>query len=158
MEENCAQILIEGLEKKDKILDRILEEDDRQETLLKAEPFDLDAFEETIDAQNRLTVELEQQDKGFEALYDRLRQDLLDNRAAYSVQIARMQELISQITDKVVTINAANLRIRQMTERQFAMEKETIRQGITTSKVAKGYYNNMNNLNYVAPQFYDSKK
>ena len=158
MEYNCVQILEQSLEKKDEVLDRIIEQNTLQEQLLKQESFDMDAFERTIDEQNRMLAELDKLDEGFETLYDRVRKSLIANKDSYHKEIAHMKELIRQITDKIVTVNAGNLRNQRMAENQFRKEKSAIRQGVSKSKAAMNYYNNMNKLNSVAPQFYDNKK
>lgn len=158
MEQNCVQILARSLEKKNQTLSKIIEQNNIQETILKQETFDMDAFETSVDAQNALIEELDQLDTGFEALYERVREDMMMNKDRYHQEIASMKELIQQITDKVVTVNAGNIRNKRLAESQFKKARENIRNGISKSKVARGYYNNMNNLNHVPPQFYDSKK
>lgn len=158
MEQNCVQILERSLEKKNRTLSKIIEQNNLQETILKEETFDMDAFEATVDAQNELIEELEQLDTGFEALYERVREDMLVNQDKYGQEIASMKDLIQQITDKVVTVNAGNMRNKILAENQFKKARANIRNGVSKSKVARGYYNNMNNLNYVSPQFYDNKK
>ena len=158
MEQNCVQILAQSLKKKSETLNQIIEQNNLQETILKQEEFDMDAFEETVDAQNELVEKLEQLDTGFEALYDRVREDVMHNKDRYRQEIAEMQELIQQITDKVVTVNAGNMRNKRLAENQFRKARAEIRNSVSHSKVARGYYNNMNNLNCVAPQFYDNKK
>ncbi|MCM1037838.1 MAG: flagellar protein FliT [Roseburia sp.] len=158
MEQNCVQILERSLEKKNQTLSKIIEQNTLQETLLKQEEFDMDAFEASIDTQNALVEELEQLDTGFESLYDRVREDMMVNKGKYQQEIASMKDLIQQITDKVVTVNAGNMRNKTLAENQFKKARANIRSGVSKSKVARGYYNNMNNLNYVSPQFYDNKK
>ena len=158
MEYNCVQILAQSLEKKNQVLDQIIEQNALQEQILKQESFDMDAFEQTVDEQNRMLAELDKLDEGFETLYDRVRKNLIANKDGYRKEIAHMKELIQQITDKIVTVNAGNLRNQRMAENQFRKEKNVIRQGVSKSKAAMNYYNNMNKLNSVAPQFYDSKK
>lgn len=158
MEQNCVQILARSLEKKNQTLSKIIEQNNIQEKILKQETFDMDAFEASVDAQNALIEELDQLDTGFEALYERVREDMMMNKDRYHQEIASMKELIQQITDKVVTVNTGNIRNKRLAESQFKKARENIRNGISKSKVARGYYNNMNNLNHVPPQFYDSKK
>ena len=158
MEQNCVQILAQSLEKKSQVLDKIIEQGNLQETILKQDKFDMDAFDKSIDEQNRLIEELDKLDRGFESLYDRIREELLAHKEKYTVEIKRMKELIQQITDKVVIVNAAELRNKRMAENQFKKEKIAIQQSVSKSKVARDYYNSMNKLNCVAPQFYDSKK
>jgi uncharacterized protein YoxC len=69
-----------------------------------------------------------------------------------------MQEAIQDITAKVAKINAGNMRNKLLAENQFKKQKKSIGQSLSKTKVARNYYNNMNNLNNIQPQFYDSKK
>lgn len=158
MEQNCVQILAQSLVKKNEVLDGIIEQNNLQETILKQEAFDMDSFEKTIDEQNRLIEKLNILDSGFEVVYEKSREEILANKAKYSKEIALMQSLIQQITDKIVTVNAGNLRNKTMAEVQFRKEKQAIGQSVSKTKVARNYYNSMNKLNCVAPQFYDNKK
>ena len=69
-----------------------------------------------------------------------------------------MKEQIQQITDKIVTLNAGNMRNKMLAENQFKKKKSEIASGTSKNRVATNYYNSMNNLHYVSPQFYDNKK
>ncbi|MDE5597098.1 MAG: flagellar protein FliT [Lachnospiraceae bacterium] len=158
MEQNCAQILIQSLEKKQQVLDRIIEQNDTQERILKQDMFDMDAFEASIDEQNEMIKELDKLDRGFESFYERVREDIMNHKEKYHNEIAYMKELIQKTTDKVVAINAGSARNKTLAEKQFQAEKKKIQQSVSKTKVARNYYNSMNNLNQVAPQFYDSKK
>lgn len=158
MEQNCAQILIQSLEKKIQVLDGIIRQNNEQEKILKQEAFDMDAFEAAIDEQSELIEALDKLDSGFESFYERVREDITTHKDSYRNEIAYMKELIQKITDKVVTINTGSARNKTLAERQFQKEKRQIQQSVSKTKVARNYYNNMNNLNQVAPQFYDNKK
>ena len=91
-------------------------------------------------------------------LYDRVRVEIMNNRSEYSTEIAQMQTQIQKITDKIVTINAAKMRNQMRAENHFKQKSREIKNAMSKTNATKSYYNNMNNLNYVAPQFYDSKK
>lgn len=158
MERSGAQILLQSLEKKNELLDRMIAQNSAQEEILKQEELDMDAFDAAIDLQSSYVEQLEQLDEGFETTYDRVREELLENRERYRSEITRMKEQIRQITDKIVTINAGNMRNKMLAESQFKKKRRTIGKGASRNKAAKNYYNNMNNLNYVSPQFYDNKK
>lgn len=158
MEQSGAQILLESLEKKNRILDRLIGQIDAQEKILKSDDFDMEAFDKALDAQGAYVEQLDRIDRGFEAVYDRVREELIGNRERYRDEIARMQEQIQQITDKIVTINAGNMRNKMLAENQFKKKRVEIGTGASKSKVARNYYKNMNNLNFVSPQFYDNKK
>lgn len=158
MSQSNAQILMESLEKKNRILDEIIRENEVQEKILKEEKLDMDALDESTDRLGVFAEQLERLDDGFEAVYDRTREELIANKENYRREITRMQELIGQITDKVVKINAAQLRNKRQADSQFRKSRDQIGKAVSQVKASRNYYNNMNRLNYVAPQFYDNKK
>ena len=158
MNQSSAQILLQSLEKKNVLLDQMISLNSEQEVILKREEFDMDAFDEAINRQSACLEELDKLDHGFEAVYDRVREELMQNKERYRTEIAGMKEQIQQITDKIVTINAGNMRNKMLAENQFKRKQLAIGSGMSKNKAASNCYNSMNNLNYVSPQFYDSKK
>lgn len=158
MSQSSIQVLVDSLEKKSRLLDDIIRENEVQEELLKQEELDMDALNASTDRIGSMTEALERLDDGFEAVYDRTREELIADKAAYRGEIARMQKLIGEITDKVVRINAARMRNKLRADQQFKKSREQIGRAVSKMKVSKNYYNSMNNLHYVSPQFYDSKK
>lgn len=158
MDQSIAQILLQSLEKKNQLLDLMIRQNGVQEEILKQEQFDMDAFEAAIDQQSSYVEQLDKLDRGFETVYDRAREELIDNKEKYRDEITRMKEQIQQITDKIVTLNAGNMRNKMLAENQFKKKRQEIGAGVSKNRVARNYYNNMNNLNYVSPQFYDNKK
>lgn len=155
---SSAQILVESLEKKSRILDEIIKENEAQESLFKEEELDVEALDASADRMGALAEKLELLDEGFESVYDRIREELIDNKSAYREEIRRMQELIAVITEKVVGINAARMRNKLQAEKQFKKSRQQIGKVSSKMKASQNYYNNMNRLNYVDPQFYDNKK
>ena len=155
---SSAQILVESLEKKSRILDEIIKENEAQEALFKQNQLDMEALDASADRMGELAEKLELLDEGFEAVYDRIRQELIENKSAYRQEIRRMQELIAVITEKVVGINAARMRNKTQAENQFKKSRQQIGRASSKMKASQNYYNNMNRLNFVDPQFYDSKK
>ncbi|MCH5257868.1 MAG: flagellar protein FliT [Lachnospiraceae bacterium] len=158
MSQNIAQILLQSLEKKNLVLDEIIAQNDLQEDILKQENLDMDALDASVQKIGDLVEELEKLDDGFESVYDRVRTEIMENKSMYRAEITQMQENIQQITDKVVKINAARMRNQLRAENHFKQKAGEIKQAVSKTKVANNYYNNMNKLNYVAPQFYDNKK
>ena len=149
---------MESLEKKSRLLDDVIRENDVQENIFRQEELDMDALNASTDRISSLAEALEKLDDGFEAVYDRTREELIANKAAYRGEIARMQKLIGEITDKVVRVNAARMRNKMRADQQFKKSRERLGKTSSKMKVSKNYYNSMNNLHYVSPQFYDSKK
>ena len=158
MDQSSAQVLLQSLEKKNQLLDQMIRQNGIQEEILKQEEFDMDAFDATIDQQSAYVEQLDQLDRGFESVYDRVREELMENKERYRNEITRMKEQIQQITDKIVTLNAGNMRNKMLAENQFKKKRQEIGTGASKNRVARNYYNSMNNLNYVSPQFYDNKK
>lgn len=158
MSQNSAQILRQSLEKKNTILDAIIEQNSIQEDILKEDNLDMEAFDASIDRIDTLVEELEKLDEGFETLYDKVRVELMNNRQEYRNEIVQMQLQIQQITDKIVTINAGKMRNQMRAENHFKQKSREIKNAMSKTNATKSYYNSMNNLNYVAPQFYDNKK
>lgn len=158
MDQSSAQILLQSLEKKNQVLDLMIMQNDVQEKILKQEEFDMDAFDEAIDKQSSYVEQLDKLDRGFETVYDKVREELIVNKELYRNEIVRMKEQIQQITDKIVTLNAGNMRNKMLAENQFKKKRIAIGTGASKNRVARNYYKNMNNLNYVSPQFYDNKK
>lgn len=158
MSQSSVQILRESLEKKKRVLDEIIRENGVQEKILGAEELDMDALDASTDRLASLAEQLEQLDDGFETLYDRTREELVANKESYRGEIKVMQELIGQITDKVVKINAARMRNERQAKVQFQKTRDQIGKAASKVRASRNYYNNMNRLNYVGPQFYDNKK
>lgn len=94
MNQSGAQILLQSLEKKNELLDQMILQNRAQEQILKQEEFDMDAFDEAIDRQSAYVEELDKLDRGFEAVYDRVREELMENRERYRTEITRMKEQI----------------------------------------------------------------
>lgn len=155
---SSAQILVESLEKKSRILDEIIRENETQELLFKQEDLDMEALDASSDRMGALADKLDLLDEGFESVYDRIRQELIDNKEAYRDEIKRMQALIAEITEKVVGINAARMRNKLQAENHFKKNRQQIGRASSKMKASQNYYNNMNRLSYVDSQFYDTKK
>ena len=136
---SSAQVLVESLEKKSRILDEIMQENEVQELLLKGEELDMEALDASANRMGELAEKLELLDDGFEAVYDRIRQELIENKSAYRTEIKRMQELIAVITEKVVSINAARMRNKLQAENRFKKSRQQIGKASSKMKVSQNY-------------------
>lgn len=88
MIENYLDILADSLQKKSIVLDKIEDENNKQAKMLKSDSFPYDEFDAAIDRKGELIEELTALDDGFDALYQRIREQLQDNRDKYKDQIA----------------------------------------------------------------------
>ncbi len=155
---NYLGILEESLKKKIEVLGRIREVNEAQAELLKEETFNVESFDRCVDEKDLYINELNSLDEGFNHLYDEIKRELADNKDAHAEQIKRLQELITEITDRSVGIQAQENRNKAMVEKYFAGQRMGLGHERRTSKAAYGYYQNMSKSGAVAPQFMDAKK
>ncbi|MDY2698549.1 MAG: flagellar protein FliT [Lachnospiraceae bacterium] len=155
---NYLNILEDSLKKKIEILERIDEVNQVQSDFLKEEQPDLEAFDKCVDEKDVYIKELEKLDEGFDTLYEKIKQELLGDRDKYADQIKRLQKLITEITDKSVSIQAQERRNKALVEKYFTDQRKELGQVRKSSKAAYGYYQNMSKSNTAPPQFMDTKK
>ena len=158
MTESYLQILEESLKQKDEILLKIVEFCSMQEELLKKEILPMEEFDALVDEKDILIKQLLKIDEGFEAVYTRVKEQITDNREMFKEQITRLQQLITKVTEKSVSIQALEERNKVMVEQYFSKTRKDMRQGMRSSKAAYDYYKNMSNSNLSSSQFLDQKK
>lgn len=155
---NYIQILEQDLKKKNQILDAVIQINQVQKDALEDPNLDPDDFDEIVEEKGKLIDSLEHLDEGFEQIYARVREELMDNKEAYRDEIRRMQELIRQITDKTATIQADEQRNKVLMSQKFVAVKQQLREIRSSQKVVNEYYQNMMKSKFMAPQFLDNKK
>ena len=156
--ENSLTILSESLDKKLEILQKVQEYNKQQEKAFSEETIGLDDFDAAIGEKGKLIDEINRLDAGFETLYEKLADELKNNRERYAAQIRELQQKVAAVTDLSVTVQAQEARNKQLVEQYFAERRAGIKEGRTSSKAAYNYYKSMSNANAVPPQFMDSKK
>ena len=158
MTENYLTLLEESLKRKLQVMGDIQEYNLRQQELFQSGSADLDKFDEYVAEKGELIERLTALDNGFERLYANVAEQLKGNRQQYAEQIGRLKDLLSQVTDTSVTIQAQEARNKKLIEEYFRKEKDGIRMGRKSSKAAIGYYKTMSKSAVVPPHFMDSKK
>lgn len=151
-------MLQDSLKKKLEILNRIMEYQREESGMLKEDGMDRDAFDKSVRDKVALAESIDSLDDGFEQVYDRVREEILRNKAKYAVQIKAMQDMIGEISEKNVLIQAEENRLRLEVDNYAKRESIALRQKRDNGKAARSYYNNMKKLNYVGSQFMDKKK
>lgn len=157
-EHNYIDILLQSLEKKSKVLDEIMEANKKHAEIAAGEKFDPEAFDEVFDRKDELIKELDQLDKGFSTVYARVKDELINNKEAHRDKIARLQQLIGEITEKSMDIQAVEKRNQETLMNRMDVMKREVYQAKNTKKIAANYYKNMNGLGVIEPQFMDKKK
>ena len=150
-------MLVECLEKKNIILDNLKALSKKQTELIQDENFSLTEFDKCVEEKGILIDNILKLDSGFEGLYNKVGKTVADNPSEYKAHLNKMQKLITEITEKSVSIQAEEERNKTMIENRFNREKNAIKSGRSQSKVALDYYNSMNKLNHVDSQFWDRK-
>lgn len=131
--------LIESLEKKVGILKEIHAKDEEQIALINCGEFSFDKFDITAEEKSVLIYKLERLDDGFEMTYKLVKEELDKNRTAHAIEIKRMQELITEITDWSAKIQAEEARNKAALERVFKRERESIRMRRSSVKAVNSY-------------------
>ena len=152
-----VKILIESLEKKKRILQALQEENKKQEEAIKKNS-DIAEFDAIVAYKEKLIEGIQVLDNGFENVYQRVREELISQKAVYREEIARMQTLISEIMDLSVSVQATEQRNKQLVEYYFSYARGKIKQAKKSVRVASEYYKSMNRLNYGDSSLLDKKK
>lgn len=157
---NYIYMLRDSLKKKIVILDKIIEENGRQRESVSGDKMDDTAFELSMDNKENLINELNVLDDGFEKVYDRIKDILItdDGKKKYESEIREMKKLISDITDKSMEIQRQEKQNEALVMKKLAEERNNISKVRSARKVAAGYYQSMNKIDYTEPQFMDQKK
>ena len=83
MIENYLSVMEESLQKKDAILDCIMDACKKQENLLKEDKLSLEDFDHLMDKKDEFAKDLEKLDDGFESLYEKVGEQLKNDKEKY---------------------------------------------------------------------------
>ena len=150
-------VLIQSLEKKKEILDKIIAKNKEQKILFTDEGSDPDRLEENMQEKSGLVDQLNELDEGFQQIYNRVKAMLQADKESYKEEIRTMQKLITEITEMSTTIQTQEKRNYDLAGKRFAKVKRGIRKARASNRVANQYYKNMANLNVVDSQYMDKK-
>lgn len=151
-------IMLQSLQKKNKVLDSIIQMNKRQKEELENPSLDPDDFDKTVEEKSELIEQLELLDNGFEQVYERVREEMQMNKQDYKDEILQMQNYIKLLTEKSMQIQSQEARNKQLMEQKFVSVKKQVREIRSSQKVVNQYYKNMMKKGYIEPQFLDNKK
>ena len=155
--ETYIQLLIDSLGKKQEVLNELMQITIRQETIIASEGFEEDEFLKTIDLKEELIINLDEQDRGFEMVYDRVREELNDNRKEYVSQITSLKELVTNVTDLSVKLQALEKRNRSKLEALLVNKRKNIKNSRLSNETVSNYYKNMTSRPESQSYFYYKK-
>ena len=158
MMRSYLQILQDSLDKKLQILVKIEEKSLEQAAMLKNQKVDLAAVDANMDEKAELIEEVLSIDNGFESIYEKIREQLIANKENFKDEIKALKALIEKVTEKSASIQAIEARNKAQMEVVFNSQKKNLQGKRNAMSVARDYYQNMNNVKHVSPQFLDRKK
>jgi predicted HTH domain antitoxin len=163
MTEQYLAVLIDSLQKKCILLDKISELTELQsetiaEGTLSQEIMDFQKYDAYVNDKDVLVKELEKLDEGFDLVYRHIQKDLPQKKEQYAVQIRTLQQLISQIMDKSMSLQARESRNQQAVMQLIRKEKNKLGSQRRSNNAALNYYRNSSGLASLNPQFLDQKK
>lgn len=146
--DNYLQIMIDSLNKKDELLDRIIDKNRKQYECVKDkgyEDVDWDAFNLLVTEKDIAINRIIEIDDGFEETYNIIKDEVISNKDKYRDKVAVLKEQIGKLTDKGVSIQADEERNRQIIDNLFNKTRQDIRKQRTGINVANAYYKTMSN-------------
>ena len=152
-----VQILIDTLTKKNNLLEHLLQITSLQEEYITAIPLDMEQFEQAITKKELLIERLNQLDDGFDKVYDHVKDEIDKNKNKYKNDIEKLQELIKQVTENSVKLQAIEKQNKNKLEVYFSGKKKEIKNFKLNSQTASNYYKNMANQNQGQSYFLDKK-
>ena len=143
MSNTYLSALKESLEKKIEVLKAIHIKDEEQLEIAKTTPFSFDAYDKNSEEKGILIYKLEKLDEGFELVYEKVKEELNANKAAYKDEIKVMQSLITEITSLSTKIQAEEARNKKALETAFKSEKDRLKGQRSGMKAVKSYAQQM---------------
>ena len=144
--ENYLQIMIDSLLKKIEILKKVSELNEQQSALLDDKEFDGDKLQSNMESKATYIDELNSLDEGFQAVFDRVKEDVEEYKADYKELIIRLQELIREATSLSATIQAQESRNKVRVDIKFRQLKDNAKTAKRSVSMANKYYQNMSRV------------
>ncbi len=144
--DDYIQIMIESLKKKSELLDKLIRKNEEQHECIEGKDFesiDWDGFNLLVAEKQTAIDRIVKMDEGFQSLYDRVKEQLNDDKDKYADKIKEIQKLISTITEQGIKISTGEERNRKIIEKVFGNRKKEIKRTRNSLKVANSYAQTM---------------
>ena len=158
MTESYLDMMEDSLRDKIEVLNEIVKENETQKEILESTTeFDEKGFDEAISRKGELIRRVDNLNDGFESVYERVKEELDQNKEKHKERIRIFQDLIRQITDLSNSIEAGEKRNSALAKNYFSVARNKMNQGRKSSQAALDYYLTRNKSKITPPQFYDTK-
>jgi flagellar biosynthesis/type III secretory pathway chaperone len=152
------ELLKEILEQKLQVMRELLILTQQQNDALKSESFEEELFNELMNQKGVLLEKLDQLDTGFDRIYQQTNKEVFEHKELYRNVIRKLQDLIREITDISVNIQATESRNRDALLVILSSKRREIKNFKAQSNAVTNYYRNMANQNDMQSIFYDTKQ
>ncbi len=146
--DNYLQIMIDSLNKKEKLLDEILARNKDQYDLIKDKQYedvDWTAFNLRVGEKEIAIDHIIEIDEGFDETYKIIKDEVSGNKEKYRDKVIILQDIIGRLTDKGVAIQTGEERNRQIIDNIFLRTRQEIKKQRTGIRAASNYYKTMSN-------------
>lgn len=158
MDDNTyVHILVSTLSKKNNLLDNLITVTLLQEGYINTESFDMEQFEQTLPEKEVMIEQLNLLDEGFEQVYDHVKSQLNNYTNQFEQEILQLQELIRQVTEKSVRLQALEMQNKNKLESYFTIKKKEVKDFKMSRQMANNYYKNTANQHSGESYFLDKK-
>ncbi len=151
-------LLVEILQKKVQILNILMQLTSKQHDLIASSDIINDEeFLQLISLKEERIIHLTSMDEGFDKLYLSVKEELMAGKEKYISEITSLKELIANITDISVNLQAMEKRNKSQLDLYFATMRKKIKNSRLSNKTAANYYKTMTKQHEVQSFFYDKK-
>ena len=144
--DDYIQIMIDSLKRKSEILDELIVKNEEMHGCVADKSYEdvnWDSFN-LIVAQKQMYIDrIVKMDEGFQSLYDRVKEQLNEDRSKYADEIKEIQKLIEKVTGQGIKISTGEERNKKIIEKLFGNRKKEIKRTRNSLKVANSYAQTM---------------
>jgi hypothetical protein len=157
VDQTYIQLLIDSLRKKSQVLNELMRLSTEQQRMISSNTFDEDEFMETISLKEVQISKLLELDRGFELVYDRIREELNASQGKYTAEIITLKELVTMITDLSVKLQALEKSNKSNLELLLSKKRKNIKNARLSNETVANYYKAMSKVSKDQSHFYDKK-
>ncbi len=147
-----------ALQDKRRIMQELLRLTQEQEQILKKKEMDADDFERLLREKEERLDRIQELDKGFQNLFDKIGSSLKEKKQLYKKQILLMQDDIRAITDCGVQIETLERKNRDSFAIFASGKRKEIRNFRMNTKSVASYHRNMSNQHQEWNTYFMDKK
>lgn len=141
--EAYVALLVDALKKKKDLLTLIYEKTKEQTSHLNNPDMRADEFQEILKEKGEAINEIGKIDDGFDAIFQRVEEEIHARKEHYRSQILVMQSLIKEVTDLSMKVQALEKQNNEKFKIYLINEKSRIRDFKISKNTAASYYSSM---------------